>query len=106
MARRSRGVGRGTRDRRPCGLRGQLRHGRAACGARCDSYTSPAQVAELDEILSEEDKPHEFHSYDHAGHDFFAVDQPSYRVAAANDGWERIAAFYANHLGGWANEPT
>jgi hypothetical protein len=23
-----------------------------------------------------------------------------YRVAAANDGWERIAAFYATNLGG------
>jgi carboxymethylenebutenolidase len=67
---------------------------------REDSCPSPAQVAELDEILSEEDKPHEFHSYDHAGHDFFAVDRPSYRVPAANDGWERIAAFYLNHLGG------
>jgi carboxymethylenebutenolidase len=67
---------------------------------REDSSPSPAQVAELDEILSEEDKPHEFHSYDHAGHDFFAVDRPSYRVPAANDGWERIAAFYTNHLGG------
>jgi carboxymethylenebutenolidase len=67
---------------------------------RDDAYPSPAHVAELDEILSEENKPHEFHSYDHAGHDFFAVDRPSYRVAAANDGWERIAAFYTNHLGG------
>jgi carboxymethylenebutenolidase len=65
-----------------------------------DAYPSPAQVAELDESLSHEGKPHEFHSYDHAGHDFFAVDQPSYRVAAANDGWERIAAFYTDHLGG------
>ncbi len=63
-----------------------------------DSYPSPDQVAELDEILTELDKPHEFHSYDDAGHAFFAVDRPSYRVAAANDGWARIAAFYGTHL--------
>jgi carboxymethylenebutenolidase len=65
-----------------------------------DSYPTSEQVAELDEILTANDKPHEFHSYDDAGHAFFAVDRPSYRVAAANDGWERIEAFYATHLGG------
>jgi hypothetical protein len=43
---------------------------------------------------------HEFHRYDDAGHAFFSPDRPSYRVAAANDGWERIAAFYTTHLGG------
>jgi carboxymethylenebutenolidase len=64
-----------------------------------DSYPSPEQVAELDEILTADGKPHEFHSYDDAGHAFFAVERPSYRVAAANDGWERITEFYATHLG-------
>ncbi len=65
-----------------------------------DQYPTPAQVDELDEILTRHDKPHEFHRYDGAGHAFFAVDRPSYRVEAANDGWERIAEFYATHLGG------
>jgi carboxymethylenebutenolidase len=64
-----------------------------------DSHPSPEQVAELDEILTGLGKPHEFHSYDDAGHAFFAVERPSYRVAAANDGWERIRVFYASHLG-------
>lgn len=64
-----------------------------------DSYPSPEQVAELDEILTAHAKSHEFHSYDDTGHAFFAVDRPAYRVAAANDGWEKIAAFYATHLG-------
>jgi carboxymethylenebutenolidase len=63
-----------------------------------DSYPSPEEVAELDAILTTHAKPHEFHSYDDAAHAFFAPDRPSYRVAAANDGWERIAAFYATHL--------
>jgi carboxymethylenebutenolidase len=65
-----------------------------------DSHPSPEQVAELDEILSANGKAHEFYSYDDAGHGFFSVDRPSYRVAAANDGWERITAFYTTYLGG------
>jgi carboxymethylenebutenolidase len=64
-----------------------------------DSYPSPEQVDELDQILTEHDKPHEFHRYDGAGHAFFSVDRPSYRVEAANDGWERIEAFYGTYLG-------
>jgi carboxymethylenebutenolidase len=63
-----------------------------------DKYPSPEQVAELNAILTAAGKAHQFHSYDDAGHGFFAVDRPSYRVAAANDGWERIAAFFADHL--------
>jgi carboxymethylenebutenolidase len=65
-----------------------------------DQYPTPEQVDELDEILTAENKPHEFHRYDDAGHAFFSVDRPSYRVAAANDGWERIEAFYKTNLGG------
>jgi carboxymethylenebutenolidase len=65
-----------------------------------DAHPSPEQVAELDEILTANGKAHEFHSYDDAGHAFFSVDRPSYRVAAANDGWERITAFYTTYLGG------
>jgi carboxymethylenebutenolidase len=65
-----------------------------------DLHPSPEHVVQLDEILSAEGKPHEFHSYDDTGHAFFAVDRPAYRVPAANDGWIRIADFYAQHLGG------
>ena len=64
-----------------------------------DSHPSPDEVDEFDRLLGEHGKPHEFHRYDDAGHGFFAVDRPSYRVAAANDGWQRVAAFYATHLG-------
>jgi carboxymethylenebutenolidase len=63
-----------------------------------DSSPSPDHVADLDRRLTELGKPHELHSYQDAGHAFFAVDRPSYRVAAANDGWERIAAFFGTHL--------
>jgi carboxymethylenebutenolidase len=65
-----------------------------------DKYPSPAQVDEFEQILTQLGKPYEFHRYDGAGHAFFAPDRPSYRVDAANDGWERIAEFFAVHLGG------
>jgi carboxymethylenebutenolidase len=65
-----------------------------------DQYPSPEQVAELEKILADNGKEFEFHSYPDAGHAFFATERPSYRVAAANDGWMRIATFYAKHLGG------
>jgi carboxymethylenebutenolidase len=63
-----------------------------------DRTPSPEHVAELEEILTLLGKPHELHSYEGAGHAFFATDRPSYRVAAANDGWERIRDFFATHL--------
>jgi carboxymethylenebutenolidase len=65
-----------------------------------DSYPAPEQVDEFEQILKAEGKTYEFHRYDDAGHAFFAVDRPSYRVAAANDGWERITEFYGTYLGG------
>jgi carboxymethylenebutenolidase len=65
-----------------------------------DKYPAPDEVAELDKVLSELGKPHEFHSYPGAGHAFFRVDAPSYRVEAAVDGWERVWGFFGQHLGG------
>jgi len=41
-------------------------------------------------------------SYDHAGHQFFDADDPSYRVAGADAGWACITAFYDAHLRGRA----
>jgi carboxymethylenebutenolidase len=63
-----------------------------------DSYPSPAQVVELEEALKANGKTYEFHSYPNAGHAFFAVNRPAYRVEAANDGWEKIFAFYGKYL--------
>lgn len=65
-----------------------------------DQHPSPAHVDELERLLDENGKQYELHRYDDAGHGFFSPDRPSYRVAAANDGWERIEAFFAEHLGG------
>ncbi|MCX4750271.1 dienelactone hydrolase family protein [Kitasatospora sp. NBC_01287] len=63
-----------------------------------DKFPGPEQVAELEQILTEHGKDFTFHTYPDAGHAFFAVDRPAYNVAAANDGWERIAAFFGSHL--------
>jgi carboxymethylenebutenolidase len=64
-----------------------------------DQYPSPAQVTELEEALKAAGKTYEFHSYENAGHAFFAVNRPSYRPEAANDGWQKIFAFFGKNLG-------
>jgi len=63
-----------------------------------DSYPSPAQVTELEEALKANGKTYEFHRYAGAGHAFFSVNRPAYRPEAANDGWEKIFAFYGKYL--------
>jgi carboxymethylenebutenolidase len=63
-----------------------------------DQHPSPSEVAELDKILNEARKAHEFHSYPGAGHAFFAADRPSYRPEAANDGWEKVWDFFGRYL--------
>ena len=63
-----------------------------------DSYPSPEHVDELEKLLQENGKTYEFHRYDDAGHAFFAVNRPAYRPEAANDGWQRIEAFYGRYL--------
>lgn len=63
-----------------------------------DRFPSPEQVKELDEELTRLGKAHEFHTYDGAGHAFFAVDRPSYRPEAAADGWRRIWDWFGRYL--------
>jgi carboxymethylenebutenolidase len=65
-----------------------------------DKYPTPEETAELSKVLDDLGKPHEFHTYDGAGHAFFSVDRPAYRPEAANDGWQKIWDFYGQHLAG------
>jgi carboxymethylenebutenolidase len=63
-----------------------------------DKYPTPAETAELANVLDNLGKPHEFHTYDGAGHAFFSVDRPAYRPEAATDGWHKIWDFYGRYL--------
>jgi carboxymethylenebutenolidase len=65
-----------------------------------DRYPSQESVEALDRELTRHGKEHEFHSYDGAGHSFFSVDRPAYRVEAAVDGWRHIDDFFGKHLAG------
>ncbi len=65
-----------------------------------DSHPSPEEVGELARLLEAAGKTFELHSFDGAGHAFFAVDRPSYRVDAAKEGWRLIFEFFGKHLGG------
>jgi carboxymethylenebutenolidase len=63
-----------------------------------DTHPSPDEVAELDRLLTEAGKEHDFHVFENAGHGFFAVDRPMYRQEAAVKGWKLIADFFGSHL--------
>jgi carboxymethylenebutenolidase len=63
-----------------------------------DKMPAPDETAELSRILDGLGKEHEFHTYEGAGHGFFSVNRPSYRVEAANDGWDKIWDFYGRYL--------
>jgi carboxymethylenebutenolidase len=63
-----------------------------------DSHPSPAETARLAAALDALGKPYDFKTYDGAGHAFFNVNRAAYRPEAAMDGWDRIFAFYQEHL--------
>lgn len=63
-----------------------------------DPRPTPAEVDQTEAALKRHRKTYEFHRYDNAGHGFFAVDRPSYRQAAAVDGWEKVIAWYNKYL--------
>ena len=63
-----------------------------------DKYPTPDETAALSKVLDEAGKTHEFHTYEGAGHAFFAVNRPSYRPEAANDGWQKIWDFCGRYL--------
>ena len=63
-----------------------------------DPFPNPDHVAVLQKALEDSGKEFEFHTFEGAGHAFFSVDRPNYRVDAANEGWELIFRFFSNHL--------
>src|SRR5260221_4018447 len=63
-----------------------------------DRFPVPADMKKLSKVLDGFNKPHEFHTFKGAGHAFFSVDRPAYRVDAATEGWAKIWEFFGPHL--------
>lgn len=63
-----------------------------------DARPSPRDVATTEEALRKHGKSYAFHTYENAGHAFFAVNRPNYRPHAAVDGWEKVFAWFGKHL--------
>lgn len=63
-----------------------------------DQNPSPDETAALAAALAEAGKDFEFHTYDGAGHAFFATDRPHYRPEAAVEGWQRVWDFLGRTL--------
>jgi carboxymethylenebutenolidase len=80
------------------GLAGQLSCPLLGLFGMEDRSPTPEQMTELGVELDRLGKPYEFHFFEGAGHAFFAVDRPSYRPAAAVEGWQRIFTFFDTHL--------
>jgi carboxymethylenebutenolidase len=63
-----------------------------------DKRPSPEDVAKTEAELKKWGKRYEFHMYDNAGHSFFTVDRPSYRVEAAMEGWKQVFRWFEKYL--------
>ncbi|MBW8826388.1 MAG: dienelactone hydrolase family protein [Acidobacteria bacterium] len=63
-----------------------------------DRNPSPEMVAQMEAALQGAGKDFELHSYEGAGHAFFSVHRPNYRVEAAVDGWQKVFEFFGRHL--------
>lgn len=63
-----------------------------------DRNPSPDDVAQIREALEKHDKTFQFHTYENAGHAFFSVNRPNYRVEAAMDGWQKVKDWFGEHL--------
>ena len=63
-----------------------------------DKNPSPETVAIVAAELKQLGKQHKIVSYPDAGHAFFAVNKPSYRVQAAKEGWREVFAWFDQYL--------
>jgi len=82
----------------PIDLTGDLRCPLLGLFGAEDSNPSPEHVRHMEEALRASGKEFEFHTFDDAGHAFFSVDRPLYRVEAAKAGWKLIWDFLGRHL--------
>ena len=65
-----------------------------------DPNPDVAQVDQIEAALQEHGKRYQFHRWDGAGHAFFNWHNERYRPEQALDGWQKVFAFFAEHLGG------
>jgi carboxymethylenebutenolidase len=63
-----------------------------------DTHPSPEETAALARALEDAGKTFEFHTFENAGHAFFAVNRDMYRPEAANKGWPLIWEFFGRTL--------
>ena len=63
-----------------------------------DTRPSPDDAKKTEEALKQHGRTYEAHTYENAGHAFFAVDRPQYRVHAAIDGWKRVFDWFGKYL--------
>jgi carboxymethylenebutenolidase len=63
-----------------------------------DANPSPAETKSIEQVLKGHGKTYHLHTYQGAGHGFFATDRVSYRPVAAKEGWERIWEWFGRHL--------
>ena len=64
-----------------------------------DGNPDPEQVDKIEAELKKHGKTCDFHRYDGAGHAFFHWAGKAHRPEQAADAWEKVWAFYAQHLG-------
>lgn len=64
-----------------------------------DTHPSPEETAALGRALEEAGKIFELHTFEDAGHAFFAVNRTMYRPEAATKGWPLIWEFLGRTLG-------
>jgi carboxymethylenebutenolidase len=65
-----------------------------------DKRPSPDDAKKTIEALKQHGKTFDAHTYENAGHAFFADDREQYRVHAAVDGWKRVFDWFGKYLKG------
>ena len=61
-------------------------------------FTTP-EGRKLDELLDGYHIPHDIKIYPGARHSFFNDRRPNYNAEAAQDSWQRVLAFFKEHVG-------
>ena len=84
----------------PIDLTGQLNCPLLGIFGNDDKAPTPEQVDRHEEELKKYGKDYQFFRYDGAGHAFWSYDRDAYRPAQAMDAWEKVFAFFDQHLRG------